>query len=127
MVLPLMNILDFEKTSTYRSLLIHQSKLSEDNAFCVLTCLLDLENRQYVTVTDWNALVQEHCQYNDIMGGLYFAIRKFITEQQSIVKSEHSRPETLIKLSEVGKAMLDQIRLEVCIDEENTNNVALSF
>lgn len=118
-----MNILDFEKTSTYRSLLLQESALSEDTAFCVLTCLLDLENRQYINVTDWNALVHEHCKYEDIPRGMYYATRKFVTEHQS----EPSHTETLIKLSDVGQAMLDQIRLEVCIAEENATNIGLSF
>lgn len=76
-----------------------------------------------MNVNDWNALVHEHCQYGDIPEGMYYATRKFVTEQQN----GRSHAETLIKLSEMGQAMLDQIRLEVCIEEENATNMGLSF
>jgi hypothetical protein len=122
-----MNISDFENTSVYRSLIVRNFNLSEDEAFSLLTCLLDLEGKQSVEIMEWDLLIREHCRFEDIRGGMYFAISKFINEQQLIEKREISGLKALIKLSESGQALLDQIRLEVFIKQRNDTNIQFSF
>jgi hypothetical protein len=123
-----MNILDFEKTEIYRTRLIQGAKLSEDEAFCVLTCLLALEDKEELEALEWQEMLREHCQYEDIRGGLYYAIRNFIDECQFIVKDDFKDLLIFIKLSDTGKTLLDQIRLEALIDDAQiSETISLNF
>lgn len=112
-----MNILDFEQTEIYRTRLIQGAKLSEDEAFCVLTCLLALEDKEELEAMEWQEMLREHCQYEDIRGGLYYAIRKFIDEHRFVVQDNFTGLLIYIRLSDAGKSLLEQIRLEALIDD----------
>ncbi len=123
-----MKILDFEQTEVYRTRLIHGANLSEDEAFCVLTCLLALEDKEELEAMEWQEMLHEHCQYEDIRGGLYYAIRDFIDENKFIVKDNFTCLLIYIRLSDAGKSLLDQIRLEALIDDAQiSETISLNF
>jgi len=123
-----MNILDFEKTEVYQAKLIKGAKLSEDEAFSVLTCLLALEEKEELEAMEWQEMLREHCRHEDIRGGLYYAIRHFIDEYQFVVTDNFKDLLIFIKLSDVGKSLLDQIRLEALIDDAQiSQTLSLNF
>lgn len=123
-----MTILDFEQTEVYRNRLIQDAKLSEDEAFSVLTCLLELEDKEELEMTEWLEMLREHCRHEDIRGGLYYAIRNFIDEYQFVVKDNFKDLLIFIKLSDTGKKLLDQIRLEALIDDAQiSETLSLNF
>jgi hypothetical protein len=123
-----MNILDFEKTEVFQIKLIQESKLSEDEAFCVLTCLLALEDKEELEAMEWQEMLREHCRHEDIRGGLYYAIRHFIDEYQFVVTDSFKDLLIFIRLSDAGKSLLDQIRLEALIDDAQiSETISLNF